>query len=187
MKFNINKELVLLLAVFFIGFVFGLIFLNIFNIEVDSKINLSDFFSMILTAAVGIYLGITISGRQSSSRFEKEFLIEEVKRITEYIDSIAVFKNTEQIKHDEAKKSFKEINLKLFNFESIISSAHYCEGLDIKPLRNSFKIFRKSILNLNPQNGLVNPDPEQRTSIIKSYADFRKEIFKMITEINGYA
>jgi hypothetical protein len=142
---------------------------------------------MILTAVVGIYLGITISGRQSSSRFEKEFLIEEIKRITEYIDTISVFKNTEQIKHDDAIKSFKEINLKLFNFENIISSAHYCEGLDIKSLRDSFKIFRNSILDLNPQNKLINPNPEQRTIIIKSYAAFRKEIFKMITEINGYA
>jgi hypothetical protein len=183
---KLNKELLLTIVVFFIGCIFGLMFSSVTSIDFDPKISISDIFSMALTSAIGIYLGITISNRQSSSRFEKDFLISEVKRITEYIDSTTFFKNTEEFKLEEATKSFKELNIRLINFESILSDARYCEGLDSGGLRNAFKNFRCGVTDLKLQNGLIRPNSSERSFIIKKYTDFRKEIFKMITSINSH-
>jgi hypothetical protein len=183
---KLNKEQILLFSVFIVGIIFGLIFQPFFNIEVDPKINISDLLSMILTAGVGIYLGITISGRQSSSRFEKEFLITEIKRVNEYIDSINVFKNTEEILVDEAAKGFKEINIRLYNFESILSDAHYCKGIESNTLRQAFKLLRESVLHLAPKNGLIKATQSERLNIINNYTAFRKAVFKLIIAINSY-
>jgi len=184
---KLNKEQLLLFAVFTAGIIFGIILIPFFNIEVDSKVNLSDILSMLLTAVIGIYLSITIGGRQSSSRFEKEFLISEVKRITEYIDAANLFKNTVNIPAEDAAKGFKELNIRIFNFESILSDADYCQGLEATELRNAFKNLRVSILHLTSRKGLITPTSTERTDIVNKYSLFRKEVFKIITEINRYS
>lgn len=179
-----HNELLFSLLIFGAGVIFGLIFQSLFKMNVENTISLSDLFTLIFTIFLGIYIGSTITGKQSSNRFEKELLISEIKRITDYLDSQSVFRNTESIDYNNAKSSFKQLNITIFNIGNVIRDAGYSKEVDISILRQKFSAFRNAILGLTPQNSVIIPSQQERTLIVNSYSSFRSEVFKAIVKVN---
>lgn len=184
---KLNPEFLLNLAIFFGGLIFGLICTHIYEATLKPEINISDLFGLVLTSIVGIYLGNTIQKQQSSSRFEKEYLISELKNIIQKIEQNQFFKNFNNIDFNVSKSEFQELNIIITNFENIVLESTISDKINFKELRNSFSIFRKSILNISPTIGLlmILTTNTQKTAINKAYKNFRKELFKKIVEINN--
>lgn len=182
-----NSENLMLIIVFFGGCIFSFVCINFSNIHFESKVILSDILSLLTTAFVGVYLGITIQKQHSSSRFEREYLISEIKTLIESIASYSVFKNFNSIDFNQVKIAFKGLNIHLTNFENTLEESSFCNRSTISHIRSLFSDFRKSILNLspNPNTGLINPSLAERVIINKAYKTLRKELFKEIVEINN--
>ena len=176
-----------LLLVFLSGGLLCFIFLNITNIQFDSKLNLSDILNILITSLIGIYLGVIIQKQHSSTRFEKEYLISEIKKIIEEISCASVFKNFNDIDFSEAKSKFKEINIDLTNFENTIQESSFFTTHSNSKVRTCFSEFRKSITNLkhNSINKRITPSYTEMTNIHKAYKALRRELFKEIISING--
>jgi len=181
---KLSKEILLSIAAFFAGLIFGFIFPSLFDIEVQSEINLSDLLSIGATVVLGIYLGTTITSRQSSTRFEKEFLIDEARKIINYLDSDPAFRDTYEINHDSAKSGFKSLNISRLNFENLLSQSDYSSDIETDQLEKIFREFRAKVLFITPILGIIKPDTAERKAIVELNSNFRKEVFRLIIEIN---
>jgi hypothetical protein len=174
------------IAIFFVGFLFGALFPTVISFQIDPKINVSDLLSMIVTSVVGVYLAITIAGNQSSSRFEKEFLIGETKKLAEFLGSQKVFTDTRTINSKEAAIAFKDLNILIINLENIIPIATHCTGISTENIRSSFKELRHAITNLPSTTGVITPSVIERQDIIQKNNEFKKHVFRLIMNINSY-
>jgi len=72
------------IAIFVSGILFGTIFPQALDIDFEGKLTLSDIISTISTIFIGIFLATTIANKQTSDRFEKEYLISELSKITSF-------------------------------------------------------------------------------------------------------
>lgn len=185
---RLNNELLLLIVAFAAGTMFGFILNPYIEFEVENKLVLSDFISVLASCLVAIYLGTIIAGRQTSSRFEKEFLINEAKHIIEFVDSSEIFSSTETINFKDAISTFKTLNRKIFNYENTLKAANHCRNLNLDEIRSAFTTLRKTITGLSPRpkDSIIVPSKQDRFKIVDDFSNFRVALFKKIVEINSY-
>lgn len=172
------------LIIFLSGFIFSLLLFKVDFAFIDYKIAISDLLSLSVTSIVGIYLGKKIQEHQSSERFEKEYIIGEVIRIKDMIDREKCFKSFNEIPFKDVKVVFKELNIQIQQLQLTLDDSNFRNTTNTQEIRKCFQAFRKSILNISPENENICPSYANVIEINKEYKKMRRELFRLIININ---
>jgi hypothetical protein len=166
-----------------LGCVLGAFFCNYSYFEFDSKINIFELISLIVTTGFGIYISVKIGKVLNLENSEKSILIEEVKesiKITERIN-IAIERKSYDVRNIAAE--VKLLNEHLYLLESLFQSSH-CKDISLVDTRHDLRVFRKVTTGQSAVNNIITLDMANYRASKAAYRMLKHRYFKLILDIN---
>lgn len=169
-----------------LGILLGVLFCNWSYFKIDSAIQITDLFCLLITSVVGLHIADKIQNRLSSSRSEKDFLIAEIKDFKSELNKIKNFNDRGSYDFNESKLLFKDLNQSLTQIENILSISSYKKKAteELKSIRDNFRKIRNRTLNILPINGTISIPNYIKLIVDKEINEIKKTAYELIIKIN---
>ena len=166
-----------------LGSILGVFFCNYTYFTFDSKVNIFELTSLIVTSGVAFYVAVQLNRVFSQANGEKALLIEELKKSINVLDRIHSSIECKSYKFSNIKGEFKLLNENLHLINNLLEESH-CGKMDTQILRNELSILRRLTTGGTPIENVLTLDPKTYSEANNSFKKLKQHYFKTIFAVN---
>jgi hypothetical protein len=153
---------IFLICSLLVGVLIGVFLCNWTYFEFEKSIKFTDLIGILATSIIGLYIASVIGHKESSSRAEKDFFINEIKLSLSNIEKLRYYSSVNGFPFQETVALFKEMNMHLNMLQLLLNNSTSCK--EIKIGKAIFKIMK----SLRSDISSISPDPLSNVIKIKN-------------------
>lgn len=168
LKDNLSK-IGIYISVLILGYIIAR-FINIPHFEMSKTVDISNVFSLLMTAWIAILISTVFEKKNNDNRIEKDLIISRIGNLYDIAASLQIESNSGSLYLTEANSSFKRINTSLSSIYRIVVKCHFSIShetkVKIKTCTNELKDILTNTPALPPQINDQNVPIEIRENIV---------------------
>ena len=166
-----------------VGALAGVFFCNYTFFQFESKINLFDLISLLITSTLGLYVAIVVGGAFNRKSGEKGLLIEEIKKSITQIDKITELIEGRTYPLLQMNSEVKKLNEHLYLIDNLINASH-CSKMPKHTIRQILTKLRNGVARAPISNNIVQLSIVEYTALKGLAIKLKQMYFELIFSVN---
>lgn len=162
------------------GLFVGVLICNWHYFDIEKKISLHENFTILVSAAVAIYVGSNIQNAITRRQNEHTLLIDEVKRLLTFLETIEGWLDAKSFPFDQSKQFFKKGTTKIQSCKKLFTTYKVCEDKDFDNALAVFISMKQEILAKSPVNNLIILTQDEADEFERQFNEVRSDFLFLL-------
>jgi len=175
-------------SVFLISFLAGVLSFKLFEcyflLNFDFEINVLDLLELILTLTLGLYISVIIDKRKNQDSIEKEFILNEVYKIRQFINNIDEAVETDNLVLSEIVKNFKFISHSLSSIEDFSTKLDIKVKEEIDCVKKRYSTIKSLVTGSSTSDNKFKMTEIHKGQFLTEQKEFNIDLISLLIKIN---